>query len=346
MACCSLKTVSRVEQVRLALAAPLVLAADLEPAVRCSRRRAGRRARAAAATSVGDHVEADAAEARCRAGEELVDELLRQADRLEDLRAGVGRDGGHAHLGHHLQHALAERLDVVAHGLVRAVVALGRRQVGHVATGHAHRPRVLALEPGNDAQERGLAAAGRAEEADELAGADGERNLAEGHELLNSGDGLEDHRPRELRGSRFMPERSGRHHARARPRRSDPPCGGRSRRPARSSSRCVGAIVAMSRSVRSVATMKGGMPSLARHARAGDARSASKRPRPVGGPALLWRRRAVAGGRRGRAPGGAPARGGRGSRRRAGRSAFITARPASVSSTTGRSPPVKSPSPR
>ena len=37
-----------------------------------------------------------------------------QADRLEDLRAGVGGDGGHAHLGHDLQHALAERLDQVA----------------------------------------------------------------------------------------------------------------------------------------------------------------------------------------------------------------------------------------
>ena len=38
----------------------------------------------------------------------------RQADRVEDLGAAIGLVGGDAHLGHHLQHALADRLDVVA----------------------------------------------------------------------------------------------------------------------------------------------------------------------------------------------------------------------------------------
>ena len=54
-----------------------------------------------------------------RAGEVLVDELVAEADRLEDLRTGVGRDRRDAHLRHHLQHALAGGLDVVLHGLVR-----------------------------------------------------------------------------------------------------------------------------------------------------------------------------------------------------------------------------------
>ena len=43
---------------------------------------------------------------------------LTEPDRLEDLRAGVGRDRGDAHLRHHLEHALAAGLDVVLDGLV------------------------------------------------------------------------------------------------------------------------------------------------------------------------------------------------------------------------------------
>jgi hypothetical protein len=66
---------------------------------------------------LGDHVEADAAELAGGAGEVLVDEVLGQADGLEDLGAGVGRDRGDAHLGHDLQHALGAGLDVVAVGL-------------------------------------------------------------------------------------------------------------------------------------------------------------------------------------------------------------------------------------
>ena len=42
----------------------------------------------------------------------------RQADGVEDLGAAVGLVGGDAHLGHHLQHALADRLDVVLADLV------------------------------------------------------------------------------------------------------------------------------------------------------------------------------------------------------------------------------------
>ena len=47
-----------------------------------------------------------------RTGEEPLDETLVQADRVEDLRAAIGLVGRDAHLGHHLQDALVDRLDV------------------------------------------------------------------------------------------------------------------------------------------------------------------------------------------------------------------------------------------
>ena len=60
-----------------------------------------------------------------------------------------------------------------------AVVALARRQARHVAAGHAHGAEVLPLEPGDDAQQRRLAAAARPEETHELAVADLEADAIE-----------------------------------------------------------------------------------------------------------------------------------------------------------------------
>ena len=107
-----------VEQVRLTFAPPLVLPAHAELAVRephpvrrVCRGVPGRGLR-------GEDVEPDSTELAHRAGEVAVDELLRQAERLEDLGAAVGRDGGDAHLRHHLEDALAERLDEVLDGLL------------------------------------------------------------------------------------------------------------------------------------------------------------------------------------------------------------------------------------
>ena len=107
-----------VEQVRLTFAPPLVLAAHAELAVRephpvrrVCRGVPGRGLR-------GEDVETDPTELADRAGEVAVDELLRQAEGLEDLGAAVGRHGRDAHLGHHLEDALAERLDEVLDGLV------------------------------------------------------------------------------------------------------------------------------------------------------------------------------------------------------------------------------------
>ena len=109
----------RVEQVQLALATPLVLPADLEGAV----------AGAAAAPRVGDrvppgdllghHVEPDPAELGGGAGEVALDQLLVESDGLEDLGTVVGRDRRDAHLRHHLEHPLAQRLDEVLDRLLR-----------------------------------------------------------------------------------------------------------------------------------------------------------------------------------------------------------------------------------
>src|SRR5690606_24229561 len=62
------------------------------------------------------------------------DDLLAEAEGFEDLRAGVGADRGHAHLGHDLQDALAERPDGVAGGGV-GVGAADDAASGEVADG-------------------------------------------------------------------------------------------------------------------------------------------------------------------------------------------------------------------
>ena len=60
----------------------------------------------------GQHAETDPAHAALRVGEAAVDHLRSQPDRLEDLRPLVGLQGRDAHLGHHLEDALADALAV------------------------------------------------------------------------------------------------------------------------------------------------------------------------------------------------------------------------------------------
>ena len=57
-------------------------------------------------------VHADAFDGGRRAEEVAGDELGLEADRIEDLRAAIGLVGRDAHLGHHLEQALADGLDV------------------------------------------------------------------------------------------------------------------------------------------------------------------------------------------------------------------------------------------
>ena len=61
---------------------------------------------------LGDLVEADAFDARRRSGEVFGDEIGLQADGVENLRAAIGLIGGDAHLRHHLEQSLVDRLDV------------------------------------------------------------------------------------------------------------------------------------------------------------------------------------------------------------------------------------------
>ncbi len=60
-----------------------------------------------------DLLEAGAFDGAGGAGEALLHEAARQSHGVEDLRAAIGLIGGDAHLGHHLQDALADRLQVI-----------------------------------------------------------------------------------------------------------------------------------------------------------------------------------------------------------------------------------------
>ena len=111
----------------LAAHAELVLAADVER-VAIDRGVAEGIAMPAHAF-LGDLGEADAFDAGGGAGEIFGDEIGLQPDRVEDLRAAIGLVGGDAHLGHHLEDALVDRLDVALDDLV--VVDLLRQLVRH-----------------------------------------------------------------------------------------------------------------------------------------------------------------------------------------------------------------------
>ena len=109
----------RIEQVWFPVTSPLVLPTVGQDSMSGDSRRRIRR-RVPAGDLLCDDVEADSTELGHRSGEVTVDEFLGEADGFEDLRPAVGRDRGDAHLGHHLQQALAHGLDVVADRLLHA----------------------------------------------------------------------------------------------------------------------------------------------------------------------------------------------------------------------------------
>ena len=78
---------------------------------------------------LGDLGQADAFDAGVGADEIFRDEIRLQPDRVENLRAAIGLIGRDAHLRHHLQQALADRLDVALDDLI--VVERGRQPVLH-----------------------------------------------------------------------------------------------------------------------------------------------------------------------------------------------------------------------
>ena len=75
--------------------------------------RSGKASRVPPTRLLGQHVEADARDAGGGAREVPVDQLPIETDGLEDLGPAVALQGGDPHLGHHLQDALVEGLDVV-----------------------------------------------------------------------------------------------------------------------------------------------------------------------------------------------------------------------------------------
>ncbi len=70
-----------------------------------------------------EDVRVDAADPRRGADEVAVDQLRREADGLEDLRAVVGLDRRDAHLGDRLEQALGDALDDVPLGGLEVVDA-------------------------------------------------------------------------------------------------------------------------------------------------------------------------------------------------------------------------------
>ena len=106
---------------------------------------------------LGDLVEADALDPGRGAGEVVVDEIGLEPDRVENLRAAIGLIGRDAHLGHHLEQALVDRLDVALDDFLLVELA---GQVG------VHRDQRLEGEIGID---RFGAVAGEAAEVMHLA---------------------------------------------------------------------------------------------------------------------------------------------------------------------------------
>ena len=132
LARCKLELVDRhrAEQVTLAACTPLVDAAGVEG---CALFVAAQAECFAVAHNRfgGDGVEADALDARCGLGEILVDHVVIEADRFEDLCAAVGGDGRDSHLRHRFNHAVEVRLEEVVAGLFRCQFQVAT--VDHIA---------------------------------------------------------------------------------------------------------------------------------------------------------------------------------------------------------------------
>ena len=62
---------------------------------------------------LGHHVDADASHPRRGPGEILVDEILREADGFEDLRAVIALDGADAHLGDDFDDAFGDGFQIL-----------------------------------------------------------------------------------------------------------------------------------------------------------------------------------------------------------------------------------------
>ena len=96
-------------------ATPLVVAAGTQVAMRGGGPLIRIRHAMADGHFFGDLVKADAAHTRGGTGEVFVDDVLIEANRLEQLCATVAHDGGNAHLGHDLEYASRQCIGEVLH---------------------------------------------------------------------------------------------------------------------------------------------------------------------------------------------------------------------------------------
>ena len=112
----------RIEEVVFAVAAPLIDAAGVERALLGLDVAVREGLAVADERLLGDLVDVRAFATAGSAAEELVHQLGAEADGFEDLRAAVGGDGGDAHLGHGLHHALDRTLEEVVNRLVEVDV--------------------------------------------------------------------------------------------------------------------------------------------------------------------------------------------------------------------------------
>ena len=119
---------ARAPHVRLAANAEGVLAADFERIAQ--HRSVGESEPVALDCLTGDFLKPHAFNLAVGAGEIFGDELGAQANGVEDLGAAIGLIGGDAHLGHHLEQALVDRLDVALDRLFRRQLLVDFRQHG------------------------------------------------------------------------------------------------------------------------------------------------------------------------------------------------------------------------
>ena len=110
-----------VEEVIFTLATPLVLATSWQRPVGKLACVVRVRDTVTRSDLAGDAVQANPAKTAGRSREELVDDVVRQTDRLEDLRPRVRGDRRDTHFGHHLEDALVGGLDEVLLGLDRVL---------------------------------------------------------------------------------------------------------------------------------------------------------------------------------------------------------------------------------
>jgi len=185
----------RVPAVELAFAALVhaVIALGLE-GERSGGRLGGEGASVAHERLFGDLQIIDAADGRGGAGEALGDDLGRDAEGLEDLRAAVAGEGADAHLRHDLVETGVDRVAIVGERLGGLDGLGGLSGRGELGDGAKRERRVDGV--GAEAEERGdlVDFAGLAGLGDEV-GAEAE---AGAHELLVHGADGEEHRDRGL----------------------------------------------------------------------------------------------------------------------------------------------------